>query len=101
MSLIVGMMRGRRRKVRGWKGRRGNMSKPTGTMKVTEKRKISPPSQLHQPRQWRAVIGRQRRVREREKRRRKEVAAVAVRVKRKASQKKRYLHLRRSRGGFK
>ena len=62
MSLIVGMKRGRR-KERGQKTRRGDMSKQTGTMKVRKKRRVLPPNQLNlinKSNQLRQVIARQR-----------------------------------------
>ena len=103
-SLIVGMMR-RKRKVEGQRLTRENMSKPTGMMKVRKKRRLSPARQLNQPAQWRVAIGSQSQARERQRRRRrkgKRAAAVAATVKKtRVSQKRTYLHLRRSREGFK
>ena len=81
------------------------MSKRTGTMKVKEKRRLSPARQLSQPAQWRVAIGSQSQARESQRRRekgRKRAAAVAATVKKtRVSQKRTYLHSKRSREGFK
>ena len=95
------MMR-RTRKVEGLRMRKENMSKPTGMMKVREKRRLSPARQLNQPAQWRVARGSQSRAREKERRGKKRGAVVVVRVKKRRVRRKRtYLHSRRSREGFK